>query len=77
MRDADVIDLYDRVNIGTKVMVLPNDQRAVDVSEQKPVVVSEQKDVAIDGTRGAMTARISVQSPRANWSADPTSFGLY
>jgi hypothetical protein len=27
LRDADVIDLYGRVGIGTKVIVLPNDQR--------------------------------------------------
>ena len=31
MQDADVIDLYQRVGIGTKVVVLPNDQtRRVD-----------------------------------------------
>ena len=29
MRDADVIDLYGRVTVGTKVVVLPSDQGAV------------------------------------------------
>ncbi len=31
LRNADVIDLYNRVGIGTKVIVLPNDPRSVSV----------------------------------------------
>ena len=33
LRDADVIDLYDRVGIGTKVIVLPNDQRNAAIND--------------------------------------------
>jgi lipoprotein-anchoring transpeptidase ErfK/SrfK len=35
LRDADVIDLYNHVDIGTKVIVLPNDQRSAAI-EAKP-----------------------------------------
>jgi lipoprotein-anchoring transpeptidase ErfK/SrfK len=43
MRNADVIDLYDRVAVGTKVVVLANDHRNVAVDDQinaKPVAVT-------------------------------------
>jgi lipoprotein-anchoring transpeptidase ErfK/SrfK len=75
MRDADVIDLYNRVGVGTKVVVLPNDQPAI--------AVSDQKAVSIEGARGAMSARIAVQPafnadrPRAELSSNPVPFGLY
>ena len=42
MRNADVIDLYDRVAVGTKVVVLANDQRNVAIDDQindRPVAV--------------------------------------
>ena len=35
LRDEDVIDLYDRVGIGTKVVVLPNDPRSVAAGDRK------------------------------------------
>jgi lipoprotein-anchoring transpeptidase ErfK/SrfK len=55
MLDADVMDLYTRVGIGTKVVVLPNDQRHVSNDNGYRV--------AIDQSRGgAMTAQISVRS---------------
>jgi lipoprotein-anchoring transpeptidase ErfK/SrfK len=77
MRDADVIDLYDRVGIGTKVVVLPTDQRTVPIADQN--------DVSIERAASIMTARVSVRPvaagdrplPRAEWSSNPTSFGLY
>ncbi len=72
MLDADIIDLYDRVAVGTKVVVLPNDQRAIAIGDH------DQRVVAIEGPGGAMTARIAVRpAPQAEWSANPTSFGLY
>ena len=43
MRNADVIDLYDRVAVGTKVIVLPNDRRNVAVDDQisaRPVALT-------------------------------------
>jgi lipoprotein-anchoring transpeptidase ErfK/SrfK len=78
MRDADVIDLYDRIGIGTKVVVMPNDQQLVPVGDQRQV--------SVEGARGAMSARVAVRpasaavdrpAPRAEWSSNPTSFGLY
>jgi L,D-transpeptidase catalytic domain len=80
LRDADVIDLYDRVGISTKVIVLPNDQRNVAVNDGH-YVSSE------GGSRVAMAARISVKPAaaaladpswlRAVWSDNPGPVGLY
>jgi lipoprotein-anchoring transpeptidase ErfK/SrfK len=53
MLNADVIDLYGRVGIGTKVVVLPNDQRRVSADEGQRVAIN-------GGHGGPMTARISV-----------------
>jgi lipoprotein-anchoring transpeptidase ErfK/SrfK len=78
MRDADVIDLYDRIGIGTKVVVLPSDRHVVPVGDPS--------EVSVEGARGAMSARIAVRpapaatdqpAPRAAWTSNPTSFGLY
>ncbi len=54
MLDADVIDLYGRVGIGTKVVVLPN--------AQPRAATDDGPRVAIDGGRGnePMSARIFV-----------------
>jgi lipoprotein-anchoring transpeptidase ErfK/SrfK len=58
MLNADVIDLYGRVGIGTKVIVLPNDQRRA--------AADDSGRIAIDAGRGGpMTARISVTSAAA------------
>ena len=35
LRDEDVIDLYDRVGVGTKVVVLPNDPRGIAAADRK------------------------------------------
>ncbi len=43
MRNADVIDLYDRVTVGTKVVVLANSQRSVPADDQitdRPVAIA-------------------------------------
>ncbi len=85
MRDADVIDLYDRVSVGTKVVVLPNDQGAVAFSDQRDVAQRgvTPKDVAsqnvtIESNHGAMTARIMVRSThQVESNGNPTAFGLY
>lgn len=78
MRDADVIDLYDRVGLGTKVVVLPNDPQAMPPSDRG--------EVAVKGAPGAMIARVSVRpgvaaaaraAARSDWSTNPTTFGLY
>ena len=43
LRDEDVIDLYDRVGIGTKVVVLPNDQR----DAQRDLAIGNQRAVPV------------------------------
>jgi lipoprotein-anchoring transpeptidase ErfK/SrfK len=55
LQNADVIDLYDRVGIGAKVVVLPNSQGqiAADGGSNGSVVID-------DGRGGPMTARIAV-----------------
>jgi lipoprotein-anchoring transpeptidase ErfK/SrfK len=47
MRNADVIDLYDRVAVGTRVVVLANDHRNVAIDDQindRPVAVTPARD---------------------------------
>jgi lipoprotein-anchoring transpeptidase ErfK/SrfK len=72
LRDEDVTDLYDRVGVGTKVVVLPNDQRDIvqrdmarpdlATGSQRAVPVSDQRRVSIEGGHGArMTAQIVVR----------------
>lgn len=63
LRDADIIDLYNRVGIGAKVIVLPNDQRNVSISDGR-YALSEPT------TRIAMTTRVSTKPAAA--VADPS-----
>jgi lipoprotein-anchoring transpeptidase ErfK/SrfK len=92
LRDEDVIDLYDRVAIGTKVVVLPNDQRDVQrdiqrdlaIGNQRAVPLGDQHRVSIEGGHGArMTAQIFVRptadlpQPRAALNANSALSGLY
>jgi lipoprotein-anchoring transpeptidase ErfK/SrfK len=61
MRDADVIDLYDRVAIGTKVIVLANDQRNVVIDEYD----DDRQNVAIErGPSRGVTGDANTASPR-------------
>jgi lipoprotein-anchoring transpeptidase ErfK/SrfK len=53
LQNADIIDLYNRVGIGTKVVVLANDPRRVSLDDAKPLVMQ-------DAPNGA---RMSVQIP--------------
>jgi lipoprotein-anchoring transpeptidase ErfK/SrfK len=92
MRDADVIDLYDRVGIGTKVVVLPNDQGVIAANNQRELSQKElpQQAISIETGRGVMTTRIAVRPvaavsaghsaehlpPRAE-NGNPTRLGLY
>ncbi len=55
LQNADIIDLYSRVGVGTKVVVLPNDQRRVSFDSGERLVVHE----AAPGAR--MSAQIPVQ----------------
>jgi lipoprotein-anchoring transpeptidase ErfK/SrfK len=57
LENSEVEDLYSRVNIGTKVIVLPNDPRA----SAARVSMNEGGNVTIDrGRDGHMTAQIAV-----------------
>jgi lipoprotein-anchoring transpeptidase ErfK/SrfK len=76
LQNADVIDLFSRVGIGTKVVVLPNDQGRAPLDNGGAV--------AIDQSRGGpMTARIAVtpaadqQGPRGATPGGSTLFGVY
>ena len=51
LQNADIIDLYSRVGVGTKVVVLPNDQRRVSLDDGHRIVMQ---------TSGAMAAQVPV-----------------
>jgi len=74
LQNADIIDLYSRVGVGTKVVVLPNDQRRVSLDDVTRIVVQE----APTGAR--MSTQIPVQ-PAAQSHAPVSSktgpSGLY
>ena len=55
LQNADIIDLYNRVGIGTKVVVLANDPRRASLDDGKPVVTQGVP------TGGRMSAQIPVQ----------------
>lgn len=55
MRDADVIDLYDRVAVGTKVIVLANDQH--DAAQDEPI--NDRPGMSIERGATGMAARIA------------------
>jgi lipoprotein-anchoring transpeptidase ErfK/SrfK len=84
LRDEDVIDLYDRVGIGTKVVVLPNDRRDLAIGSQRAAPAGDQHRVSIEGGRDApMTAQMFVRPaadeprPRAASNANSALTGLY
>jgi hypothetical protein len=65
MRNDDVVDLYRRVSVGTKVIVLPGDQR--NLAGDAPVAT--RPDGALErSAAGMMPARIS---------AGPRDLGIY
>jgi hypothetical protein len=41
LQNADIIDLYNRVGVGTKVVVLANDPRRVSLDDRQPIVMQE------------------------------------
>jgi lipoprotein-anchoring transpeptidase ErfK/SrfK len=53
LQNADIIDLYNRVGVGTRVVVLANEQRRVSLDEGKRVVVQD----------AGPGARVSAQIP--------------
>jgi lipoprotein-anchoring transpeptidase ErfK/SrfK len=53
LQNADIIDLYGRVGVGTKVVVLPNDQRRVSLDDGGRTALQQ-------GSGGRVTAQIPV-----------------
>src|SRR5271169_2634705 len=77
MRNADVIDLYGRVGIGTKVVVLASDRRTVALDD--PPAVAPAPTVVAQQISAMPVAAASADLPRPNpaWSDNLTSFRLY
>jgi hypothetical protein len=86
LRNEDVTDLYDRVGVGTRVVVLASDPHSVASTQRRSTPVAGTPSAAAPGA--AMTTRISMRpdatdQPRAQdtgnskWSSNPTLFGLY
>jgi len=80
MRNEDVIDLYRRVSVGTKVIVLPGDRRSV----ARDAPVNSQPDGMLErSAAGVMTARISAgprdlgMHSRGPWNDGVNSRALY
>jgi lipoprotein-anchoring transpeptidase ErfK/SrfK len=65
LQNADVIDLFNRVGIGTKVVVLPNDEGRAALDNGRNVAI-------MDGQGGPMTSRIDV-TPADEQSATLTA----
>jgi lipoprotein-anchoring transpeptidase ErfK/SrfK len=81
LRNADVIDLYRRVSIGTKVIVLPGDPHTL--ASNTPVGARSGFAVARGGV-GVTTARLSAgthdmraDTADGSWSQNPSSRSLY
>jgi lipoprotein-anchoring transpeptidase ErfK/SrfK len=55
LQNADIIDLYNRVGVGTRVVVLANDQRRASLEDGRAVVLQGPS------TGGRMSAQVAVQ----------------
>jgi len=67
LQNADIIDLYNRVGVGTKVVVLANDPRRVSLDDGKRIVLQDAP------ANGRMSAQISVQPAQPAQSAGVVS----
>lgn len=74
LQNADIIDLYNRVGIGTKVVVLASDPRRVSLDDGKPDVMQDAPTGA--GMSAQMPARPAAQ-PRELISSRTGPAGLY
>jgi len=73
LRNEDVTDLYDRVGVGTKVVVLANDPHSVASTERRTRPVARTAGVATPGT--AITTRISMR-PATTEQPHPQDVGI-
>ena len=76
LRDTDVIDLYDRVGIGTKVIVLPNDQRNAAINDGNSASSERGSRVVVAARAPAKPAVADRLPPRAGNSTS-APVGLY
>jgi lipoprotein-anchoring transpeptidase ErfK/SrfK len=69
LQNADVTDLYERVGVGTRVVVLPGDQHSVSLEGSR----------AAPNAGGRMTAQIAVRpaAPLTNTARTATISGVY
>jgi hypothetical protein len=74
LQNADIIDLYNRVGIGTKVVVLASDPRLVSLDDGKRDVMQDAPTGA--GMSAQMPARPAAQ-PRELISSRTGPAGLY
>ncbi len=63
MRNADVIELYDRVNIGAKVVVLPSEPRQTVADDRNGTAMAGEPRVAADSRRAAPTTTLIAAPP--------------
>ncbi len=78
LRDADVIDLYNRVGIGTKVIVLPNDQRNAAINDGVYASSERSSRVVMVARTPAKPARaIAERSPPRAGNSTSAPVGLY
>ena len=70
LQNADVIDLFERVGLGTKVVVLSNDQGRAAADDGRRVAIDE-------GHAGPMTAQIAVTSASAVTPRSTSPNGVY
>ena len=77
MRNADVIDLYGRVGVGTKVVVLASDRRTVvPVGHGHAIAHPPERPRPRDPVT-PLPQPLGDQPRRARWSGNLTSFGIY
>ena len=78
LRDADVIDLYSRVGIGAKVIVLPNDQRNVAINDGHSAS-SERGSRVVMATRTPAKPAVAIadRSPPRAGNSTSAPVGLY
>jgi hypothetical protein len=86
LRNEDVTDLYDRVGVGTKVVVLASDPHSVASTHRRSTPTAGTASVAAPSA--AVATRISMRpdttdqpgpldTGNSKWSSNPTRFGLY
>jgi lipoprotein-anchoring transpeptidase ErfK/SrfK len=79
LRNADVIDLYQRVSVGTKVVVLRGDPHAVasDTSVDAGVAFAHNGAAGMTSHIAASASDVSAYADGGSWYQNPNSRSLY